>query len=78
MESLRPQPSLKGFVAFAVSRFVEARGTTVADAAAYMIERWVDDNYDMLKDRYKIDVEAFAEYQKLMESVKKKSRGEAD
>ena len=39
--SLKPQPTLKGYYAWVISRMVEIDGKTPAEIAARMVEEWI-------------------------------------
>lgn len=54
MDTAKPQPSLRGFVAWAFLKYVEKRGVSQAEGAAKIIEAWFDDHYAELAERYDI------------------------
>lgn len=60
METLKPQPSLRGFVAYALRELVKQRGMSQAEGAAWIIDRWIEEHYEMLATRYGITLEKYA------------------
>lgn len=57
--AIKAQPTLRGFNAYVLARLVEARGLTVAEVAAWMIEQWIDQNMELLEARYGVSVASF-------------------
>ena len=57
--TIKPQPSLRGFTAYVLQEFVNIRGITPAEGAAYMIERWIDSNREELEEVYGLSVNSY-------------------
>lgn len=63
MFTLKPQPTLRGYVAWAFQQVVESRGVTLAEGAAWTVEQWVAQNEDLLKTEYGVTLERFQDFQ---------------
>ena len=59
--TIKPQPTLRGYSAWALERLVEARDISLAEGAAWILERWIDEQNDYLATRYRISIETFME-----------------
>jgi len=59
METVKPQPTLRGFTAWALLRLVEARGVSLAEGAAWVLERWFDEQDEYLERKYGITIDEF-------------------
>ena len=60
MDTAKPQPSLRGFVAWAFLKYIKKRGISQAEGAAKIIEAWFDDHFDELEARYKISPDYYS------------------
>ena len=56
---LKPQPTVKGFYAWVIERMEVATGDSPAEAAAWIIRAWIDNNQDFLRTSYGIRREDF-------------------
>jgi hypothetical protein len=56
--SARVQPTISGYTAWAIQRLARRRRQSPAEAAAYALSRWVDDNGEFL-GRFGISLDAF-------------------
>lgn len=57
--TVKPQPTLHGYNAWVIRRLVEVRGTSPAEVAAWILDHWIDDNDELLEQRYGIRREDF-------------------
>ena len=62
MAIVKPQPTLKGYVAWAFLEFIAARGVTQAEGAAWIVDQWIQENQETLLKEYGIDPAKFQNY----------------
>jgi hypothetical protein len=61
--TLKPQPTLKGYYAWVISKVVEVDGKTAAEITARIIEDWVDSRSEMLAQEYAASRKVFTKSQ---------------
>ena len=57
----KPQPTLKGYQAWAFEEFIAIHGMSPAEGAAYLIGQWFQDNRDRLAQDYEISISRYRE-----------------
>lgn len=60
-QKAKPQPTLHGYTAWIVNRLVKAKGIGEGPAAAWIIDRWVDENGEFLEKEFGLTRRAFEE-----------------
>jgi hypothetical protein len=63
METIKAQPTLRGFNAYVVGSLAHVRGVGLAETASWIIDQWINDNFEDLKDRYGISLDRYQESQ---------------
>ena len=66
-EIAKPQPTLKGYAAWAFKRLVEAKGTGPAQVSGWIMERWIDENGKLLREEFGISREQFRRQGKVVQ-----------
>ena len=59
-QPLKAQPTIRGYNHWVVCQLMEGKGISAAEAVAWIVDRWVDDNpaflgeeFSLNRDRYK-------------------------
>jgi hypothetical protein len=62
-QPLKAQPTIRGYNHWVVSQLMEGKGISPAEAVAWIVDRWVDDNrafleeeFGLSRDRYKCEL----------------------
>jgi hypothetical protein len=53
-DPIHPQPTLGDYNAWILQRLAEERGEKVSTVAGWIIDRWIEQNKDLLEDEYRI------------------------
>lgn len=59
MSSRKPQPTLHGYTAWVLGELMKKKGLSAGRAAAWIIDRWVDENAELLERGFSIDRAAY-------------------
>lgn len=51
-QPLKPQPTIRGYNHWVVCQLMEGKGISAAEAVAWIVDRWVDDNRPFLDDEF--------------------------
>lgn len=62
--TLKPQPTLKGYYAWVISKMVEVDRKTAAEITAKIVEDWIDGKSKVLANEYAISRKVFAQGQR--------------
>lgn len=69
--NLKPQPTLKGYSAWAFNRLIFIEGWSLAEGAAWIITNWLKENKELLDEEYEISVKRFLTETKALEERRK-------
>lgn len=69
----KPQPTILGYNAWVMESLVRARGTNPAETTAWVIDRWIEGNQQLLLSQYGIDRDQFQRSSKVI-ALPRKSR----
>lgn len=63
MDTIKAQPTLRGFNAYVVDSLANVRGVGLAETASWIIDQWITENFEHLRDRYGISLDRYKESQ---------------
>ena len=69
----KPQPTIRGYNAWVLDRLVRAKGTTLAEITAWVVDRWIDENRAFLASEFDITRDQFQRPRKLVPYPNKKA-----
>ncbi len=61
VKPIKPQPTLKGYTAWAFDRLIKVQGISQAEGASWVVERWLQAERQYLAEQYQISPEKFLE-----------------
>jgi hypothetical protein len=62
----KPQPTIRGYNAWVFRRLLEARGDGSGPLAEWIIDRWIEQNRELLANEYDIRREQYMRGQKVV------------
>jgi hypothetical protein len=72
--AFKPQPTIQGYNAWVLERLVEARATSPAEVTAWIIDRWIEANRQLLAAEYGITRDQFQRAAKVVKLARKPVR----
>jgi len=64
--AFKPQPTIAGYNGWVMERLVDARATNPAEVTAWVIDRWIEMNRQLLSSDYGISRDQFQKTSKVV------------